>query len=53
MPARWAWESRPVDSVPVRRGRGRPRLPHLWLAAPETVAITTDQYRQAVDLWPR
>jgi hypothetical protein len=45
-----AWESRPVDSEPVRRGRGRPRLPHLRLAAPETVAITTDQYRQAVDL---
>ena len=39
-----------VDSEPVRRGRGRPRLPQVRLTAPETVAITPEQYRQAVDL---
>lgn len=39
-----------MDGEPVRRGRGRPRLPQLRLTAPETVAITPEQYRQAVDL---
>jgi hypothetical protein len=39
-----------MDSETVRRGRGRPRLPHLRLTAPETVPITPDQHRQAVDL---
>lgn len=45
-----AWDSRHVNGEPVRRGRGRPRLPQLRLTAPETVAITSDQYRQAVDV---
>jgi hypothetical protein len=34
----------------MRRGRGRPPLPALRLTAPEAVAITPDQYRQAVNL---
>jgi hypothetical protein len=34
----------------MRRGRRRPPLPALRLTAPEMVAITPDQYRQAVDL---
>jgi hypothetical protein len=38
------------NGEPVRRGRGRQRLPQLRLTAPETVAITADQYRQAVDV---
>jgi hypothetical protein len=40
-------DSRDVDGEPARRGRGRPRL---RLTAPETIAITPDQYRQAVDV---
>lgn len=39
-----------MDGDPVRRGRGRPPLPQLRLTAPETVAITPDQHRQAVGL---
>lgn len=39
-----------MDGDRVRRGRGRPPLPQLQLTAPETVAITPNQQRQAVDL---
>jgi hypothetical protein len=43
-------DSRCVEGEPMRRGRGRPRLPALRLTAPEVVTITPDQYQQAVDL---
>jgi hypothetical protein len=43
-------DGRDVDGEPARRGRGRLRLPQLRLPAPETVAITPDQYWQAVDV---
>lgn len=39
-----------MDGDPVRRGRGRPPLPQLRLTAPETVAITPNQHRQAANL---
>jgi hypothetical protein len=35
---------------PVRRGLGRPWLPQRLLTAPETVAVSPDQYRKAADL---
>jgi hypothetical protein len=43
-------DNEPVIGEPVVRGRGRPRLTQLRLTAAQTVAITPDQQRQAVDL---
>jgi hypothetical protein len=48
--ALWPGRVDPLDSEPVRRGRGRPRLPQWRLTGPETVPITPDEHRQAVDL---
>lgn len=43
-------DSEPVNGEPVVRGGGWPRLTQLRLTTAQTVAITPDQQRQAVDL---
>jgi hypothetical protein len=42
------WVGVVTEPDPLRRGRGRPRLPRFVLAEPELVPITQEQYEQAV-----